>query len=150
MADEAFDSSQHRGDEPHLLREILRTYQVLMAGLSRKTGMPGSRFALMRSIAVSEGEAGVMDLARQLGINASAVTRQIKEMEQESLVVRRSDPRDRRRISVRLSPKGRKVFSEIHQRNHELERALSSILKEEEIAVAVRVLTRLRGFIEGR
>ena len=72
----------HNGDEPHLLREIVRTHQVLMTGFSREVGMPASRFALMRILANNEG-VGVMALARQLGINAAqtlttGVTHQIR------------------------------------------------------------------------
>jgi hypothetical protein len=76
---------QHRGDEPHLLREVFRTYQVLLSGFARKTEMPASRFALMRLLANSEGDVGVTDLARQLGINPAAVTRQVQELEREGL-----------------------------------------------------------------
>lgn len=139
----------HRGDELHLLREIVRTHQVLMAGFSRKVGMPGSRLALMRMLAVSGPESGVMDLARKLGINAAAVTRQVKEMEREGLVLRRPDPGDGRRSYVRLSPKGLEVFEEIHDRSHELERSLSSIVSADEVRVATAVLAKLRTFIEG-
>ena len=140
---------RHRGDEPHLLREIVRTYQLLLAGISRETGMPASRFTLMRLLAVSESDLGVMDLARQLGVNAAAVTRQVQELERARLVARRADPRDGRRSYVRLSPKGRALFGKIHERNHELERALSSVLGKREQAVAVAVLGKLRGFLEG-
>jgi DNA-binding MarR family transcriptional regulator len=140
---------RHDGDEPHLLREILRTHQVLMAGFSRKVGMPPSRFALMRLLAVTEGDLGVMDLSRLLGVNAAAVTRQVKEMESEGLVRRRADRRDGRRRYVRLSPKGLKLFGEIHDRGHELERSLSSVIGSDEMAAAAEVLTRLRRFIEG-
>lgn len=139
----------HRGDEPHLLREVLRTYQVLMAGFSRKMGMPSARFALMRLLAIAESDVGVMDLARQLGVNAAAVTRQVKELEGERLVCRRADRKDGRRRYVRLSPKGRKLFEEIHERNHELERSLSSVISDEEMRSATTVLTKLRIFVEG-
>lgn len=139
----------HDGDEPHLLREILRTHQVLMAGFSRKVGIPPSRFALMRLLAVTEGDLGVMDLSRLLGVNAAAVTRQVKEMEFEGLVLRRADRRDGRRRYVRLSSKGLKLFGEIHDRGHELERSLSSVIGSDEMAAAAEVLTRLRRFIEG-
>ncbi len=119
---------RHHGDEPHLLREVFRTYQALMAGFSRQTGMPASRFALMRQLALSESDIGLADLARCLGINPAAVTRQVQELEAEHLVRRRADPKDGRRSYVRLSPKGRKQFEEIHERSHELERSLSSAL----------------------
>lgn len=145
----AFDETHHRGDEPHLLREVLRTYQVLMAGFSRQTGMPASRFMLMRLVALAEGDVGVMDLARQLGVNASAVTRQVQELEQDQLLRRSADARDGRRRYVRLSPKGRKVFEAIHERTHELERSLASVIGAEELRGAAIVLAKLRAFVEG-
>ena len=144
----AIDRMPHRGDEPHLLREIIRTHQVLMAGFSREVGMPASRLALMRVMAGADREVGVMDLARRLGINAAAVTRQLKDLEGEHLVRRRSDPRDGRRTCVRLSSKGLRLFREIHERSHELERSLSSVISVEEMAAAAGVLTRLRTFVE--
>jgi len=145
-----FEETHHRGDEPHLLREVVRTYQALMAGFSRETGMPASRFALMRLLAVAESGIGVMDLARQLGVNPAAVTRQVQELEREGLIRRHADRTDKRRHHVSLSPKGRRRFEAIHGRTHELERSLSSVLGDEEMRRAATVLTKLRAFIEGR
>lgn len=145
-----FEELRHRGDEPHLLREIFRTYQVLMSGFARQTGMPSSRFALMRLVALSEGDTGITDLARQLGINPAAVTRQVQELEAEHLVKRRADPKDGRRSYVTLSPKGRKHFEEIHARTHELEKSLASVLGAGEMRNAAVVLSKLRMFVEGR
>ena len=142
------DGLRHHGDEPHLLREVFRTYQALMAGFSRTTGMPASRFALMRLLALAEDDVGLADLARQLGINPAAVTRQVQEMETERLVRRRADPKDGRRSYVSLSPKGRKHFEAIHARSHELERALAAALGTDEMAAAATTLAKLRLSIE--
>jgi DNA-binding MarR family transcriptional regulator len=139
----------HRGDEPHLLREVVRTYQVLMTGFSRKTGMPSSRFAVMRLLAFAESDFGIMDLARQLDINAAAVTRQVQDLQREGLVLRRADAKDGRRSYVSLSAKGRKLFEQIHERTHKLEQALSSVLGAEEMRSAALVLTKLRTFVDG-
>jgi DNA-binding MarR family transcriptional regulator len=139
----------HHGDEPHLLREIVRTHQALMQAFSRGTGMPASRFALMRLLAHSpSGGAGVMDLARQLGVNAAAVTRQVQDMERARLVLRRPDARDGRRHAVVLSAKGIRAFEAVHGRTHELERSLSEVIGPRDMAVAVSVLGRLRQFVE--
>jgi len=146
----ARDTLRHHGDEPHLLREVLRTYQVLMAGFARHTGMPASRFALMRLLALSERGIGLAELARRLGINPAAVTRQVQELEAGHLVKRRADARDGRRSYVTLSPKGRRLFEEIHQRTHELERSLSSALGTEEMDSAAATLANLRAFLERR
>lgn len=119
-----------------------------MAGFARMTGTPASRFALMRLLAFSERDLGVTDLARQLGINAAAVTRQVQELERERLVTRRADSRDGRRSYVRLSAKGRHLFEEIHERTHELERSLSVVIGEGEMRSAALVLSKLRTFVQ--
>jgi DNA-binding MarR family transcriptional regulator len=142
------NDKHHQGDEPHLLREVVRTYQVLMAGFSRKTGMPASRFALMRPLAVAENDVGIMDLARQLGINAAAVTRQVQELERDVIIRRRADSKDKRRSYVSLSPKGRRIFGQIHGRTHELECSLASVLGEDEMRRAAMLLTKLRTLVE--
>ena len=119
-----------------------------MHGFSREVGMPASRFALMRLLAAPEQGLGVMELARRLGINAAAVTRQVKSMEHEGLVQRHADPRDARRSHLSLSRKGSELFEQIHARSHELERSLASVITAEEMATAATVLSKLRAFIE--
>jgi DNA-binding MarR family transcriptional regulator len=121
-----------------------------MSGFARATGMPASRFGLMRLLAVCEKDAGITDLARHLGINAAAVTRQVQDMEREGLIRRHADSKDGRRSYVSLSPKGRRVFEEIHTRTHELERSLSSELGAEQMRSAAMVLAKLRAFVESR
>ena len=110
----------HRGGEPHLLREIVRVHQTLVAGIARMTGIPAARFGVVRLIAVAEKDVGVMELARRQGINAAAVTRQVKELEKAGLVRRYPDPRDRRRSYLELSPKGKALFEKIHERSHRM------------------------------
>jgi DNA-binding MarR family transcriptional regulator len=146
----SFEEQHHRGDEPHLLREIARTYQVLMSGFARATGMPASRFGLVRLLAVAQKDLGTTDLARHLEINAAAVTRQLQDMEREGLVRRHADSKDGRRSYVSLSPKGKRLFEEIHARTHELERSLASELGAAEMRRAAMVLAKLRAFVESR
>jgi len=140
----------HRGDEPHLFREIVRTYHVLMSGFTRETGVPASRFMLMRTLANSSHGIGITNLSRQLDVNLAAVSRQVKELEGEGLVERRADPKDGRRSIVALSSEGRKLFEEVHERTHNLERSLSTLLGDEDMNRAATVLFKLRTFIEDR
>ncbi len=143
------DIQRRAAPEPLLLREVMRTHQVLMNGFSREVGMPASRVALMRLLASAlPDDVGIMDLARRLGINAAAVTRQLQEMESERLVLRRPDARDGRRCNVKLSAKGLKLFQTIQNRSHELERSLASAIGPGEMTAAADVLARLRRFIE--
>lgn len=142
-------SLSHSGKENNLIREIMFTSQALLNVFSREVGMTSARLVLLRLLAVSDRDrVGIMELARLLGVNAAAVTRQVKEMEKDDLVERSADPRDRRRNYVRLTEKGRRLFGLVHDRAHEFEKTLCDSAGEEEIAIAVSVLARVRAAIE--
>ena len=138
----------HKGNEPHLLREIVRTHQMLVTGFSRKIGQPAARIALMRQLATAGEPVGIMDLARSLGVNAAAVTRQIKELETQGLVERCDDPQDGRRSWLRLSPQGMQLFMALHERSHALEKAFAVAVGPDNVRTAVEVLTQLRDFLD--
>jgi len=121
-----------------------------MNGFTREVGMPSSRLALMRILANPLSDAvGIMDLSRRLGVNAAAITRQVKEMENEGLLMRRPDARDGRRSYVKLSAKGLKMFKNIHNRSLDLQRMLALHINSKEMKAATNVLGRLRRVIEG-
>lgn len=134
----------HGPTETHFLRELLRIQQLLAAGFFRRTGMASSRFALLRLLAVAPQGSSVTSLARRVGIDPAAVTRQLQAMEKEGLVTRTADPSDRRRTLLALSPKGEDVFAGIHRRGHELERRLEGCVPAHDLAVAVSALTAIR------
>jgi DNA-binding MarR family transcriptional regulator len=139
----------HSGDEPHLLREIMRTQQALLNVFTREVGMPAARLSLLRVLAICRPERiGTMEIARRLNVNAAAVTRQVREMEGEGLVVRIADRTDDRRRFVELTARGLEIFLSIHERAHEFERSLGVAISAEDIATATRVLVQVRTAIE--
>lgn len=134
--------------DSELLREIARVHQALMIGYSREVGVAASKFAVMRQMALGYGNPGVMELARRLGVNPAAVTRQVKELERDGLVLRQDDPTDRRRNFVELSPKGMRLFKEHHDRLQELEHSLAELIGPEDAKVTLKVLSSLRKYLE--
>jgi DNA-binding MarR family transcriptional regulator len=139
----------HQEGDVHLLREVMRTHQAMLAVFSREVGIPASRLALMRLLAVASPERlGIMEIARHLGVNAAAVTRQVQELEKERLVVRRADPKDKRRVGVQLSANGHKIFERLHERSHKLERSLVATISPEEMRIAAKVLESVRGVLD--
>lgn len=140
----------HKGGEPHLVFEIMRTHHTLMNFFSQKVGMPFSRVTLLRVLALaSPAEMGILEIARRLNINGAAVTRQIKEMEGLGLVSRMPHERDGRRCQVKLTTKGRELFEQIHQRQHDFEKYFASGESTlEELQTAAKVLFRLRSVLE--
>lgn len=141
---------KHKDGEPHLIFEIMRTYHALINVMPRKMGMPFSRLTLLRVLSLAfPGGMGILEIARRLHINGAAVTRQIKEMEGLGLVERMPDEHDGRRCHVKLTPEGRNLFEQIHEKQHEFERYFASgELTPEEVQTAARVLFRLRSVLE--
>lgn len=145
---DAVAQAHHRGDEPHLLREVMRAQQAMTRGFSREMGRPSSHFALMGVLAHAERGLGVTEIAAALDVDAAAVTRIVNAMEAERLIRRRADPRDGRRRYVSLTEKGLALFANIHDRTHNLERLLAKELGIEAMRAAAATLARLRAFIE--
>ena len=133
---------------PHLFQEIVRTHQALIGNFSLEVGMSSARMGVLRQLEDAEdGSMGVVDLARALGVTPAIVTRQVQELEAEGLVRRRNASRDRRRHQLYLTPRGRRVFAELHERAHQLQARVLAGLTDEEIATACHVLANLRAEI---
>ena len=140
----------HRNpDEAHLFSEIMRTHQALLAVFNREVGMTGAKLAVMRLLAFNHPkEMGIMELARKQGVSATAVIRQVKEMEAEHLVARLPDPKDGRRNYVRLTIEGARIFEQIHKRAHKFESLLCQELNPDELAISIQILSRVRNAVE--
>jgi DNA-binding MarR family transcriptional regulator len=137
------------GDQIHLLHEIMKVHQALLSVFSRVVGMPSSRLDLLRLLVVSYPEGiGIMDLAKRLGINAAAVTRQVKEIEAEHLISRYPDSSDGRRNYVKLTPEGVQKLEKFHQRGQEFETRLCKAISPNDMAATARVLAQVRAAIE--
>ncbi len=138
-----------RAHRPHLLQEVMRTSQALLAVFSRQVGMPASRLALLRLLAIAgEDGLGVMRMAREMGVNPAAITRSIKDLERAGLVAVTPDATDARRKAARLTAAGVRTFQRLHDRGHQFESALAGDVSAQDVATTVRVLARLRGRIE--
>lgn len=127
----------------------MRTSQAVLAVFSREVGIPASRLALLRLLAIAHpGAVGVVDLAEGLGVDAAAVTRSVQRLAADRLVVVRADPSDGRRKRVSLTSTGLRAFQRLHERGHQLEALLAGEVSAVDVESAVRVLGRLRAAVE--
>ncbi len=147
----AWDREHHAIEDSHLLREIMRVHQAILGVVSREVGAPASRLLILRALAnAGPSGIGIMALARRLGVDAAAVSRQVSELESDRLVERRRDEADARRSLVRLTPKGLRAFEEVHERAHTFERSLTAIIDPADLVTAVKVLAEVRRALEER
>ncbi len=67
----------------------------------------------------------VTDLAEMLGVDTPTVTRKVQQLERDGMVVRQTDPGDRRASLIRLTPTGRRTVERVRRaRRTWLERLL--------------------------
>lgn len=106
--------------QTQLLRENLRI-------LVRKLGVLERGEALCCGITLSQsytiveiGRAETMSLIQLtelLGVDKSTVSRSVDKLVNNEILVRDTDPEDRRSVTLRLSDKGQAVFKEIEKRS---------------------------------
>ena len=144
------------GDEHHL---ALKVWLRLLACTSRiesevrgrlrsefDTTLP--RFDLMAQLERHAGGLRMNELSQRLMVTGGNVTGITDQLESEGLVVRESDPADRRSYAVRLTPAGRRVFAKMAAAHEQWVIALFAGLSAAEKAQVYRLLAKLKTSME--
>jgi DNA-binding MarR family transcriptional regulator len=100
-------SNQHRADRIDRLNRALRTASahgtLISQAVADKVGLTPTALECLDLVQLS-GCATAGDLARHTGLTTGAVTNIIDRLEEAGYVARQRDPRDRRRVYVKLKP----------------------------------------------
>ena len=116
MASPAERKPSHlRGFEHSLPMELLRAREAAMAKfrpMLRGHGLTEQQWRVIRALADYE-RMDASELARRSFLLAPSLTRILQHLEGEKLVKRLSDATDQRRRVLTLTPRGRKLFSEV-------------------------------------
>jgi Transcriptional regulators len=106
------------------MQQLGRSYRAFVAGFETHTGQSMARWRILFMLHKCGGTSQ-KSMARELGINPAALTRQLKALEAQGWVERHIDAHDARRVNVALSDEGRKVvMSTMARRNEFIEWAL--------------------------
>jgi DNA-binding MarR family transcriptional regulator len=106
-----------------------------------------SQFQLLR-ILLDQPELPVGELAGAAGIAGPTATRMFDGLEKAGIVERTHSTQDRRVVTVRLTPKGRKLVNAKHQLSLRKRQALYSSLTPQERKQVEQLLPRLADAIE--
>ncbi len=115
----------------------------------RPSGWSWAGFRVMFAVLVKEG-AQPRDVARLAGVSRASVSGVLNTLERDGLVVRERKSGDRRAVTVRLTPRGRKAIVDAFKRNHEIEKAWLATLSRSDISVLISILHRLHSPIQSR
>jgi DNA-binding MarR family transcriptional regulator len=131
-----------------ILHQISHTYFELMAAFERHLGMSRARWAILSRLD-SQACLTQAALAQVLGVDAAAITRQVKQLEAEGLVTRWSAPEDNRFTAVALTPQGRDFVRTQRGVRDEFERIATAGLSDEQIEQLRGYLVHMRRNVEG-
>ena len=156
------------GDDQGDIRHLFSYNLQRLAGVSSRIAMLTIRpqFEIntldWRALAVLDflGVATLQVLARRAGVQKSQMSRTVAMLEANGLIQRDDNPRDKRSVHLRLSPKGKDLAHAVLEASRERNRAMLSELSEEErlqlMALLDKVtigtldyLKRLKGYDEG-
>jgi DNA-binding MarR family transcriptional regulator len=94
------------------------------------------------SLLASEDGLSQRELGLRLGLKDAAIGKATESMEKAGLVVLRADTRDRRKILVFLTPKGRKSAEKVIEQRHQILAEMLAGFSKSEVAAFKSVLMR--------
>lgn len=112
---------------------------VAVASNALASAKPQVTLPQFRALVLLEqhGVLGVGHLADELGVVASTASRMVERLVVKGLVRRRVDRSNRRQVSLRLQPAGRRLIAEsTRRRTQQIERLLETIPDDEQQRLA--------------
>jgi DNA-binding MarR family transcriptional regulator len=96
---------------------------------------------------LSMGRLSAGDIAEQLGISTGTVTGVVDRLIEVGYASRRTDPHDRRRTLISITPKGRRRFRDAFRARWQWLHQVASDMSAEDVARVVWFLSRMREFM---
>jgi DNA-binding MarR family transcriptional regulator len=110
-------------------RHVLRQFFAFAEVSAKKAGVTVQQHLAVLSIKAFDGQATVGDLARDLMIKHHSAVGLTDRLVRAELIVRSSDPADRRRVTLALTPRGEAMLRAVSGANRRELRRLTPSLK---------------------
>lgn len=134
----------------HFLQRLWRldhARERLSGRMERRLGVTAQQCMVIRCVGTYPGiTAG--QLAAALHVDAGTVSATLRRLEERRLIQRRRDPTDSRRVTIGLTPAGRRLDAPTEGT---VEAAVAALLREvdpAQVAAAVAVLERLTALLD--
>ena len=108
---EADASGEQLEETVRQLRSVILAGEAYRQTVAASTGLGVTETQALSYLAIF-GDRGQSDLASDLGITTSASTALVDRLEREHIAERYPHPRDRRRLLVRLTPRGSAIIAQ--------------------------------------
>jgi DNA-binding MarR family transcriptional regulator len=125
-----------------IVQQIAVTYYAMLPAFERHVGMSKARWQVLAQLQ-REGEVSQASIQQQLNVDGAAITRQVKQLEEDGLVLRRPDPQDNRFTLVTLTALGRQLTAGMSAKRESFEALVTSGLAPEDLAALRRCLQQI-------
>lgn len=121
-----------------LMREARDVYRRAIRGALERAGcddLPRNAIVVLTSLAqqpVTDAYSPQSDVIASLGLSKQMASQLIDTLVVRSYLDRRNDPVDRRRMELRLTPRGRRTATVIQEAVDEIEAAVSKLISADE------------------
>jgi DNA-binding MarR family transcriptional regulator len=147
------EETDERWFEPWLsfLRTHSRLWDELEAQMRRDHGLTMARYDVLAHLDMAGGRLGLSELAAQVVLSPSGLSKLLDRMEQSGLIRREPDPGDARAAFAAITPRGRNVVRRAREGHHTLVRGtFGSRLTDRDLADLERIMRRLGSALPGR
>jgi DNA-binding MarR family transcriptional regulator len=124
-----------------LRRAFLRS-NGLFARLGGQAGLAPGQFGVLKLVELNPGRSQT-EIAAAAGLDRSSLTQLLDQLVRRGLIERRPG-RDRRTVSLHLTPTGGEALSQAEPRVEEHEALLRNGLSDDEVVVLLKLLKRLK------
>jgi MarR family transcriptional regulator for hemolysin len=146
----AVDAQPDRAEAVGLLIHALsKGWRTELDKRLRPLGLTRAQWQALLALSRAGGTLSQRELAEFLDIGAPAMVALVDRMERDDLVVRSSDPGDRRRNAIGLTPRARRLLTTIHAVARELRREVTSALTPHEMDQLCTLLGKARARLDG-
>ena len=119
----------------------------------RLLGMAGVRLdragaTLLFKLSAAGESLRVTDLAEMLGVDTPTVTRKVQQLERDGMVVRQTDPDDRRASRIRLTAAGRRTIERVRRARRAWLEQLLHEWNDDDLSALAALLSRFAEDLE--
>ncbi len=126
-----------------LVRDVARAVGKELGRRIEPHGLGVSGWLLLRCIAQDEG-LSQRELSKKLGVMEPSSLELLLKLEEQGLVSRSRSDTDRRKVEIRLSPKGRALFEELWVHAEEVNDIINSFGSPQEAETLKELLHKVR------
>lgn len=135
--------TEHLPDEDRIFELLQALHKGISPKFERCAGITPTRFRLLHEL-FQVSEISQITLQKTVDIDAAAITRHLRGLEESGMIARRNNPADNRVTLVSLTDQGREHINAYREEKTKFISSLLTGFNEQERTVLAEMLTRLQ------